>query len=670
MFKLSSYYSIASLLGTGLVVLILWFFLRHLATQSLMEHQTRTNIDLTISLANSLLDDYQSFFEATENLSASEIKQRPEIDELQQLITMRMKGISVVKIKIYNINGLTIFSTDPEQIGNDKSKYSGFRQARSGTVASEISFRNEFSDFEGIIMDRNLIASYIPIKSEKNGPVIAVFEVYADVTPLLQGIEDMHSKILLIVFSSLAVLYLFLLVIVRRADKVLLEQDKDRQRNQEKIKRQAYRDALTGLPNRYSFEERIEEAFSRAYRHNKSGALMYLDLDRFKLINDSLGHDAGDKLLHIVADRIRENVRDADMAFRMSGDEFVIILEDLEKTEDASQVAERILQSMQTPAYLDEHELTINVSIGITQFPRDNYDIEATLKEADVAMYQAKEKGNNNIVYFKDGMNPAAYERLTLETELQHAINENEFVLHYQPKYKTNTYELVGLEALIRWQHPLLGTIPPNKFIPILEDMGKINAVGQWVLEEACSQARKWIDQGYSAIRMSVNISARQFSSDDLVNTVKRVLRKTGLAAEHLELELTESMFVEDTEHAISVMHDLKSLGVSLSIDDFGSGYSSLSYLKQFPVDYLKIDRTFIRDLTSNPKDASIITAISGLAQSLDLEVVAEGVEIQEQIDFLQETGCHELQGFFFQPALPANEVESLMRRFRNIAAN
>ena len=666
MFRLSRYYSIASLIGIGIVIIALSFFFRHLALQTLMKHQTRANIDLTNSFANSIWGEFSGFVDLSMSFtSVDELKQRPELARLHAVTRGQMKGTNVVKIKIYNLNGLTVFSTDPNQIGKVKSKDTGYLQARSGEVASAITFRNEFYAFEQVIMDRNLIATYTPIREQANGPVTAVFEVYSDVTPLVEDMESTQNKIIAGVFSSLAFLYLFLFVIVKRADSIITRQEQQRKENEDNIRHQAYHDSLTGLPNRDNFLERMDEAISRAKRHNKNGALMFLDLDRFKLINDSLGHDAGDQLLRITASRIQKCMRETDMAFRMSGDEFVVIMEDLDKGEGAAVPARRVLQEMATPVALNGHEVIVNISIGITTFPKADIDVEGLVKEADSAMYRAKQTGHNQYEFFSPEMNMVACERLTMETDLQRAIKNDEFVLYYQPKVDAESREIMSVEALIRWQHPEKGLTPPNDFIPLLEDTGLINIVGEWVIFTACQQAQYWIASGYQPLRMSVNISGKQFRNKALIPSVREALQASGLDAKYLELELTESMFVEDTEYAISVMHELKELGVFLSIDDFGSGYSSLSYLKQFPVDYLKIDRSFIKDLAINDKDVAITTAIAALAHSLNLGLIAEGVEDEQQVELLREKGCHELQGFLFSKPVPGDELEKKLLKLQ-----
>lgn len=593
MFRLSRYYSIVSLAGIVVIVVLLSLFLRHLAVDTLLNHQTRSNVDLTHSYANSIWDPFDDFAAASEAWTVEELRQRPELEQLRRVTLAQMRGMSVAKVKVYNLAGMTVFSTEAGQIGEDKRNNRGFHAARAGEVASEIVFRNQFYAFEQTIMDRNLIATYLPIREQGGGPVKAVFEVYTDVTPLVRKMEATQLKIIGGVVLALMLLYLFLYLIVRRADRILTRHESERKENEDRIRHQAFHDSLTGLPNRDSFIQRIDEAIGRAKRHGKRGALLFLDLDRFKLINDSLGHDAGDQLLRIVASRIQKCLRETDMAFRMSGDEFVVVLEDLDKVECAALAAQRILEAMAAPVPLGGCEVIVNISIGITVFPVDGQDLEALVKEADSAMYRAKQTGHNHYEFYTPEMNRVAYERLSMETDLQRALQRDEFVLHYQPKIDT----------------------------------------------------------------------AKQFRNRSLVDAVRRALTKSGLEPRYLELELTESMFIENTERSIEMIQELKRLGVSLSIDDFGSGYSSLAYLKQFPVDYLKIDRSFIRDLATNHKDAAIAVAISALAHSLNLKLVAEGVENHEQVRFLEAQGCHELQGFLFGRAVTASELEATLRQ-------
>ena len=460
---------------------------------------------------------------------------------------------------------------------------------------------------------------------------------------------------------AFALLYLFLYLIVRRADRLLVRQEQRRLEDAARMRHQAFHDPLTGLPNRASFHERLRDAVARAKRSGRPFGLMFIDLDRFKVINDSLGHSTGDQLLQVAARRIRAATRESDPVFRMGGDEFTVLLEGLETPEESAAVAERIVESFAVPSRVGEHELMVSPSIGLSTYPADANLPEDLVKAADTAMYRAKELGGCRFQFFAKGMNVAAMERLELETALQRALQQDQFTLYYQPKVRCTNGEIVGVEALLRWRHPSRGIVGPTEFIPFLEESGLILPVGEWVMREACRQNKRWQDEGRLAVRVSVNVSARQFRSELFTRLVRDVLQSTGLPAKYLELELTESLLVDNTAEAIRRMEELKELGVILSIDDFGTGYSSLSYLKHFPVDYLKVDRSFIADLHNNVRDDAIASSIAALARSLQLGVVAEGVEHPDQVEFLQRHGYDELQGFLFARPQPPETVEALL---------
>jgi diguanylate cyclase (GGDEF)-like protein len=406
-----------------------------------------------------------------------------------------------------------------------------------------------------------------------------------------------------------------------------------------------------------SFNEQLEAALRRTKRSGRSTALLLLDLDGFKLVNDSLGHDAGDELLKAVADRIEFCTRESDMVFRVGGDEFTIIAERLETAESAANLAQRILNALAQPTRLGERDVVVGASIGIAIYPRDESNAEMLVKGADAAMYRAKEGGRNRFEFYTSDMNAESLARLSLQTDLKRALEHDEFVLHYQPRGSLSSGKIVGVEALLRWNRGHQELLAPDRFLDYLEASGLIIPVGEWVLREACRQNRIWQDQGLPPMRVSVNISSRQFRSGSLAPVVRSALRESGLDARLLELELTESLLVENTEEAIRILGELKAIGVSIAIDDFGSGYSSLNYLKRFPVDFLKIDRSFIRDITTNAKDAAITTNIVTLARSLGLQTVAEGVEQREQLDFLGAQGCDEVQGFLFSRPVAAETM-------------
>ena len=424
----------------------------------------------------------------------------------------------------------------------------------------------------------------------------------------------------------------------------------------------AQHDALTDLPNRSLLNDRLEQAIVLANRHNKSLALLYLDLDRFKHVNDSLGHAVGDSLLKSVAQRLTTCVRATDTVSRQGGDEFVIMLSELLHVEDASGCAEKILQAMQLPFFIEADEIHTTASIGIAVYPADGIGSEALLRNADLAMYEAKERGRNNSQYYRIDLNSNATERQSLNSSLRHAIQRDEFTLHYQPIMNLSSGLIAGAEALLRWQHPTRGVIAPTQFISIAEESGLIVPIGRWVLREACRQARAWQDSGLPLIRLAVNTSAVELRSKDFVECVKTILAETKFDPRHLELELTETFLMQDSKSTAEVLGALKELGLKLALDDFGTGYSSLTYMRRFPIDTLKIDRSFVRNLTTNADDASIVSAVINMGKSLHMSVVAEGVETREQLLFLQEHACPEAQGYCFSYPLSARKFAALHR--------
>ncbi len=433
---------------------------------------------------------------------------------------------------------------------------------------------------------------------------------------------------------------------------------------EERIRSLAYNDALTGLPNRTLLRDRLTKALAGARRQKGKVALLFLDLDRFKDINDSLGHSVGDLLLQEVAERLKRFAREQDTVARLGGDEFLIMLTHVKDVSDAAVATERLMDAMTPEFVVQGHSLHVSCSVGISIFPEHGADAETLIKDADAAMYSAKENGRNNFRFFTEEMNAQVMERLTLESSLRRALPEKELFLMYQPQMDIATGKIIGLEALLRWQHPNLGLVPPDKFIRIAENCGLIVPIGEWVLGAACSQARKWQDEGLPAMTVAVNVSAVQFRQEGFCELIGRVLHETGLAPQYLELELTESLLLANADVTLSVLKELKSMGVTLAIDDFGTGYSSFSYLRQFRVSKLKIDRSFIRDVAVKPDDAAITTAIISMARSLNLKVIAEGVENEAQMAFLRAHQCDEIQGYYFSKPLRVDRVADKLRGY------
>ncbi len=431
---------------------------------------------------------------------------------------------------------------------------------------------------------------------------------------------------------------------------------------EEQVQFLAYYDALTGLPNRILLKDRVRKALAAARRLDQKVAFLFLDLDRFKDVNDSLGHSVGDLLLQGMAERLKTWGREQDTIARLGGDEFLIMVTQVRDLMDVAAAAERLMDVMTAAFVIEGKPLNVSCSIGVSIFPEHGTDCETLIKNADAAMYGAKESGRNNFRFFSEEMNAQSVERLTLERSLRSALAQEQLFLMYQPQLDIGTGKITGVEALLRWQHPELGLVPPDRFIRIAENSGLIAPIGEWVLRTACSQARKWQDEGLPAVSVAVNVSAVQFRQQGFCELLKKVLHETGLAAQYLQLELTESLLLADTDVTISVLRELKSMGVTLAIDDFGTGYSSFNYIRQFRVSKIKIDRSFISDVATNPDDAAITAAIISMAKSLGLKVIAEGVEDEAQMSFLRAHHCDEIQGYYFSRPLERDAIAAKLR--------
>ncbi|TLS68608.1 EAL domain-containing protein [Mariprofundus erugo] len=446
----------------------------------------------------------------------------------------------------------------------------------------------------------------------------------------------------------------------------------ERKKTEESIRRLAYFDTVTGLPNRTLFSEHLKAALAKASRNGTCVAVMFLDLDNFKRINDSLGHVAGDQLLKEVSVRLQQSIRSTDVAARESsddtvarlgGDEFTVLLTDMADASHAGVVAERILDSLSKPLMLAGNRVSITSSIGIAIYPDDGHESDVLLKHADAAMYQVKYKGRNGVFFYDDELRRRSQDRIHLEGELVKALERDEMTLFYQPKIDANSSTVSGFEALIRWIHPERGMVSPIDFIPVAEDSGLIVPMGKWVIRTACRQHVAWLKAGLPPVNISVNLSCHQFADHHLLASIEQILAETGVDPAYLEFEITESVLMKDAEAALQVLSEMKAMGLKLSVDDFGTGYSSMSYLKHFPIDVLKIDRSFVLDITTDEQDATITSAIISLAGALGLAVVAEGVETREQLDFLRQCNCDQVQGYLFSPPVPADRAVHLITK-------
>lgn len=656
-FRLTRHFALTSLVGVAVVTAALIWTYSALMLNTLVELGSKDNATLARIFANRVWDQHREFVRQAPGKSAEALRLDPGQRRLDQAVRNEMRGLPVVKVKVYTPGGLTVYSTDPRQVGEDRSLNDGVRRARSGEVNGGFTHRDHFDGFEGTIADRDLIFTYVPVRSPTGGDAEAVLEIYSDVTESLAEQRKAQWQVVGLVVGLLGVLYAFLAMIVRRADRVILQQEQERAAREAQIQHQADHDTLTGLPNRAYFGARLHEALALAARQKRHLALMFIDLDRFKIVNDSLGHGAGDLLLQAVAARIRAGLRASDLLFRMGGDEFTVIVPEVMSTESLAQLAQRITTALRAPVSVYEHEVMVGASIGIAVYPSDGADADELVKNADSAMYSAKQTGGTGHAFYRAEMNQRALARLGMEADLQRAYRHGEFVLHYQPRLDAASRRVVAVEALLRWQSPGRGLVLPGEFIAVLEECGMMQLVGEWVLRTACAQAVRWRAAGLPPLRVSVNVSARQFQATSFAATVGRVLAETGAEPTCVELELTESLLITQPEQAARTLAALKALGVTISMDDFGTGYSSMNHLRHLAVDYLKIDRSFVKGVAHSPRDRAVATAIAELARALGITVVAEGVETAAQAEFFCGIHCGELQGFLFSRPLPADAL-------------
>ena len=673
-FRLVRYFGFTSLIGVLIVLAPLVYFYRAFATEALEQHETHDNVAITRIFASTLWPKHAEYVKSASALSREQLRSHPEVGSIRADVLRQMNGLSVVKVKIYDLHGLTVFSTDEKQIGEDKSDDDGVQSAIAGKVVSEIAFENQFDSFEKVINDRNLISTYIPIRTNDNLPPEGVFEVYSDVTDYVTELEKASWEIVAVVLGSLALLYGFLYAIVRRVDQTLQAQELEVDKAHAAIlEHHALHDRLTGLPNRESLSRQLDTLLRSLQTRNQKCAVLCVGLDGFKEINDSLGHQKGDAFLVKIAALLNDAFGEGYITARMGGDEFVITVVGFDGAQEVERLVQAVVQAQQViakiPIDTGASSLSITTSVGVAIYPDDGKNVAELLQAADVALSHAKKNGRNGYQFHTAGMNDRALELLIAERDLHRALEENQFVLYYQPKIDMRTGQITGAEALIRWQHPERGLVGPAQFIGLAEERGLIVAIGVWVLREACRQNIAWQLAGMESLPIAINLSAVHFNQPALVTDVKKTLADLALPAQCLELELTESSIMQDAAATISTMSQLKEVGVRLSLDDFGTGYSSLSQLKGLPLDNLKLDQSFVRGLPLDHDDLAICTAVIGMGQALGLKVIAEGVETIEQLAVLQALGCDVLQGYLFARPMPADQfLEFAMRHADNPA--
>jgi len=642
------------------IAILFGHFYQYLAISNLIRHKESENSILTRNFNNALTKDTQKNITDINLLTSNSVKLSNNLNNLNQLLFELVNSHQNISINLFNLNGFAIAESRSNNHQLDDSQKEDFKKiVISGMRKSQLV---EFSNHKNDKFNYTSVYSLIPLLNIDKSDVIAVFGVQNNVTVSIEKIATSQRIIILIIIIILLLFYFAVIMTQFKSSKLLKEQSELRIISEEEIRYHAYHDPLTRLPNRSYFQHILSLVMSQARRNETLIALMFLDLDKFKTINDSYGHNVGDEVLTEAASRIQLCVRECDTVARISGDEFTVILDGINTINDAELIANRIISSLNMLMKIDDHEFTIGVSIGISLYPLDDISLEQLIQDADIAMFNSKRNGRNRYSFFEYEMLLHSKQRRKFEIDLRHAILRNELILHYQPIIDMNTDEVVSMEALIRWCHPTHGILLPSHFIKLAEENGQIIKIGNWVLDEACKQLALWHRAGFEDLNISVNISIRQIDDKGFHAYVLGTLRKYNLEPNSLELEITETLFLESTHTTLKTLFNLKQTGIRIAIDDFGTGYSSLAYLKSFPIDRLKIDQYFVREVAKDNDNAAITQAITSLAHTLQLAVTVEGVETIEQFNILKLQGCDEMQGFFFSKPLSAKEAEELLK--------
>ncbi|MBI5430504.1 MAG: bifunctional diguanylate cyclase/phosphodiesterase [Nitrosomonadales bacterium] len=669
MFRLLRYFSIASLVSMVSAAVVLGALHQYYERDRLMEFGERQNVALTRAFTNIIWPSFRGLSGLAGKIDSARLGRHPDILRLDSSVREAMRNTRTIKVKIIQPDGHILFSTDFDEIGADYSAEAGFLSARQGWILSEVSHFDTFKSFDGVISNRDTLSSYVAIRSSESAPIEGVLEIYTDVTDLLANDAREERFLVMSVIAVLVALYGALFFIVRHADIVIRRQDAQQRQAEQRLLHAITYDALTDLPNRVLLLDRVKQSIAAAERHSNLLAVAHVNLDEFKNITNAMGHHVGDKVLQVMAKRLTSCLREGDTIARIGGDEFVVSLPDIRSSVNLFQIAKKMLGAIALPVEVEGRELHLTASIGIALYPEHGKDVETLMRNAGLAMHSAKQLGRNRHQMYVEHMSEQVQQQAQIEDEMWRALGNNEFRLYYQPVIDLKTGAIVGAEALLRWPNAHDTWLSPEEFIPLSEKCGLIAPLSEWVLTEACTQLQAWrgSGQGMSNFTMAVNLSQRHFASAGLATIVADVVEQTEIDPRWLHLDISEGLLTGMNESILTNFDGIKRIGVKFSLDNFGTGFSSLGYLRNYPIDLLKIDRAFIKNLPGDADHAAIVTTIIALANSLGLTVVAKGVETDEQVAFLREHGCHQAQGFLFSRPLPPDEFLSLVQERRDM---
>lgn len=663
MFKLIRNFTITGIMSMVFATLLLGYGYRVTAISDLVDHVEHENVVLAQTLMKSLWNDFGAQLGNTQKIANDELSRYLDLDALDHANHLQSKTYNIFQVKLYSFNDSVIYVTKSHPLETQDNISDNLAQAKLGDIISQRMVRNTAHSRSEIVLNHDLIMTYVPVYQPRSLHVIAVFEITANVTTTIGNIERRQSQIQWLLIIILVSVFASLFWVVKRADKQLQQNSIQIKDQQSQIEYQSHYDPLTALPNRQLFRDQLQQTIQSIQKRELLLAILIIDVNHFNQFSDTLGCLSGDKLLHQITERMTACIHGHDTIAYLGGERFAIILDGIHVVDEIEDIIKQLFDSTVIPFLINLNQLFITYNIGIVVYPFEKDEIESLIKKAIVAVNEAKTLGRNTYRFYKPKMGQRASSRFMLENALQHALNRKEFELHYQPIVHLQTGKVLSVEALLRWRSPKFGLVLPMEFIPILETTGLIVSVGQWVLEQACQQSIAWQQQGFGDLIVNVNVSSLQFSQNCIVDQVNHAIELSGLKPQLLDLEITESLLIDDINHTMKKLQILNEIGVSLSIDDFGTGYSSLAYLKHIPIDTLKIDKSFVQNIPNDTDDAAIIDAICALAYKLRLNVIAEGVEHIEQLQYLQQIGITRVQGYLFSRPLPATALEAVLRR-------
>jgi len=661
MVKITRYYTLVGLLGLSALAVAFGYVYQINSRQQIILSGQDEAVQFINLFRNLNWENVEPFVKELTFLDHAGLRQHAITKTIGQAVRTEARGLQILQLNIYTPDGTTIFATESRQLGEKTSLIKRFAPALQGRISSFYRHKDIINSLDGMKLDRHVVYALVPVPDLETNEVKVIIAAVADVTDRFNAARNNQATVFAVIVLACFVNYLLMVVGIGKTNMYVTEQLTENKKLKQLINKRYHYDSITRLPKLHVFYEKLDEAMAKCTKSELLLAVMVVNLERVQKINDTLGYKRGDELLIDASDRLKQCVRKTDQISRLGGDKFVIMINEISTVDEVEEIIDHVRDAISEPFYIAENELFVSPCIGVSMYPFDEDDVDSMIRKANAAMHKARKTGNNTAHFYVQGASLQEASRFSIENLLRHALEREEFELHYQPVVSLNTGAVNSLEALLRWRSPQLGLVSPLNFIPLLEDTGLIKEVGAWVLERACLDAVTWQANGFERLKINVNVSAVQFLQNEILRQADRAIEISGINPHQLQLEITESLLLDGLSDTLKTLDDLSNMGVSLSIDDFGTGYSSLAYLKRLPINTIKIDRAFVKDISTNIDDAAIINAICALSRSLRFKVVVEGVETVDQLLYLRSIGVSAVQGYIFSKPIPVDKVMTFL---------